>query len=38
MTWLPDGKVLVALAIDSHVHHDRAHRWFGTLRQWREST
>ncbi|MCY4509441.1 MAG: VapC toxin family PIN domain ribonuclease [Acidobacteria bacterium] len=33
MTWLLDGNVLVALAIDSHVHHDRAHRWFGTLRQ-----
>ena len=33
MTWLLDGNVLVALAIDSHVHHDRARRWFGTLAQ-----
>lgn len=31
MTWLLDGNVLVALLIDSHVHHDRAHRWFATL-------
>ncbi len=38
MTWLLDGNVLVALAIDSHVHHDRAHRWFGTLRQDRFAT
>jgi toxin-antitoxin system PIN domain toxin len=30
-TWLLDGNVLVALRIDSHVHHDRAHRWFATL-------
>ena len=33
MTWLLDGNVLVALVIDSHVHHDRAHRWFDTLKQ-----
>ena len=33
MTWLLDGNVLVALVIDSHVHHDRAHRWFATLAQ-----
>ena len=24
--------MLVALQLSSHVHHDRAHRWFGTLR------
>jgi toxin-antitoxin system PIN domain toxin len=29
MSWLLDGNVLVALAIDSHVHHARAWRWFG---------
>jgi toxin-antitoxin system PIN domain toxin len=31
MTWLLDGNVLVALRIDSHVHHDRVHRWFARL-------
>ena len=31
MTWLFDGNVLVALAIDSHVHHGRARRWFDAL-------
>ena len=31
MTWLLDGNVLVALAIDSHVHHHRAHEWFDSL-------
>ena len=31
MTWLLDGNLLVALVIESHVHHDRTHRWFGTL-------
>ena len=31
MTWLLDGGVLVALAIDAHVHHHRAHEWFGNL-------
>ena len=31
MTWLLDGNVLVALVIDSHVHHNRAHRWFDHL-------
>jgi hypothetical protein len=31
--WLLDGNVLVALQIDSHIHHDRAHRWFATLRK-----
>ena len=38
MTWLLDGNVLVALVIDSHVHHDRAHRWFDTLTQDRFAT
>jgi uncharacterized protein len=28
MTWLLDGNLLVALRIDTHIHHDRAHRWF----------
>jgi toxin-antitoxin system PIN domain toxin len=31
MTTLLDGNLLVALSIDSHVHHDRAHQWFKTL-------
>ena len=30
-TWLLDGNVLVALRLDSHVHHDRVHQWFGRL-------
>lgn len=38
MTWLLDGNVLVALVIDSHVHHDRAHRWFGGLAHDRFAT
>jgi uncharacterized protein len=33
MTWLLDGNVLVALRIDSHVHHDRVHHWFARLRR-----
>ncbi|HEX4999798.1 MAG TPA: TA system VapC family ribonuclease toxin [Terriglobia bacterium] len=32
MTWLLDGNSLVALMIDTHVHHDRVHRWFAALR------
>ena len=28
MTWLLDGNVLVALAIDTHEFHERALRWF----------
>jgi uncharacterized protein len=36
--WLLDGNVLVALRIDSHVHHDRAHRWFQTLKRDRFAT
>lgn len=31
MTWLLDGNLLVALAIDSHVHHKRAHAWFDAM-------
>jgi toxin-antitoxin system PIN domain toxin len=27
-TWLLDGNLLVAMRIDTHVHHERAHRWF----------
>jgi toxin-antitoxin system PIN domain toxin len=38
MTWLLDGNVLVALRIDSHVHHDRVHRWFGRLKRDRFAT
>jgi toxin-antitoxin system PIN domain toxin len=38
MTWLLDGNVLVALRIESHVHHDRVHRWFAMLRRDRFAT
>src|SRR5262245_43741742 len=31
MTWLLDGNVLVALRVTTHLHHDRANRWFATL-------
>ena len=31
MTWLLDGNVLVALAMDSHIHHERVRLWFDTL-------
>ena len=31
MTWLLDGNLLVALQLDTHIHHDRAHRWFAGL-------
>ena len=31
MTWLLDGNLLVALAIDSHIHHERARTWFGLI-------
>ena len=31
MTWLLDGNLLVALAIDSHIHHERALRWFDSM-------
>ena len=33
MIWLLDGNVLVALRIDTHVHHERAHRWFAALKR-----
>ena len=33
MEWLLDGNVLVALRLDSHPQHGRAHRWFATLDQ-----
>jgi uncharacterized protein len=38
VTWLLDGNVLVALIIDTHVHHDRVHRWFATLANDRFAT
>jgi hypothetical protein len=38
VTWLLDGNVLVALRLDSHVHHDRVHRWFATLGRDRFAT
>ena len=31
MTWLADGNVLVALALRTHIHHERAHRWLSGL-------
>ncbi len=33
MTWLLDANVLVALCLDSHVHHRRVHAWFPTLKR-----
>lgn len=38
MIWLLDGNVLLALQVDSHIHHDRAHRWFGQLKRDRFAT
>ena len=38
MNCLLDGNVLVALRMDSHVHHDRVHRWFATLKRDRFAT
>jgi predicted nucleic acid-binding protein len=38
VTWLLDGNALVALCLDSHVHHDRVHRWFGALGRDRFAT
>ena len=29
---LLDGNLLVALVIDTHIHHERAHNWFGSIR------
>jgi uncharacterized protein len=31
MTWLLDGNVLVAMAIDTHIFHERVRRWFDAL-------
>ncbi len=38
MTWLLDGNALVALRIDSHIHHSRIHSWFASLRRDRFAT
>ena len=38
MTWLADGNVLIALLVDTHLHHDRAHRWFSQLKEHRFAT
>ena|SRR6185503_20345321 len=38
MTWLLDGNVLVALQMESHIHHDRVHRWFASLGRDRFAT
>ena len=38
MTWLLDGNLLVALRIDSHIHHERAHRWFRNIGRARFAT
>jgi toxin-antitoxin system PIN domain toxin len=31
--WLLDGSVLVALSLASHVHHERARKWFAARRE-----
>lgn len=31
-TYLLDGNLLVALRVDTHEHHQRAHMWFSRLR------
>lgn len=31
MIWLFDGNVLVAMMLESHVHHDRVHRWLANI-------
>ena len=33
-----DGNVLVALLVDSHIHHNRAHQWFSDLGEDRFAT
>ncbi|MYH31917.1 MAG: VapC toxin family PIN domain ribonuclease [Acidobacteria bacterium] len=38
MTWLLDGNALVALAMSSHMHHDRVHCWFSRLGRDRFAT
>lgn len=30
MTWLLDGNLLIALALDTHVHHRRSVAWFAS--------
>ena len=35
---LLDGNVLVALVIDTHVHHEAAHRWIAGRRRLRFAT
>jgi toxin-antitoxin system PIN domain toxin len=38
MTWLLDGNVLVALVIDSHLHHQTVHSWVLQQRSFRFAT
>ena len=38
MTWLADGNVLVALLLETHIHHERAHRWLSELEEDRFAT
>ena len=38
MTWLAAGNVLAALLLRTHVHHERAHRWFVGLKKDRFAT
>ena len=38
MTWLADGNVLVALALRTHLHHERAHQWLAGLKNDRFAT
>jgi toxin-antitoxin system PIN domain toxin len=38
VTWLADGNVLAALLLRTHVHHERAHRWFAGLKKDRFAT
>ena len=33
MTRLLDGNLLVALVMETHVHHERAHRWFAASKK-----
>lgn len=36
MRFLPDVNVLIALIDDRHIHHESAHRWFGSVgrKEW----
>ena len=38
MIWLADGNVLVALLLETHIHHERAHRWLSELEEDRFAT